>query len=299
MMAVVGGLGAAIIWSLGTAYSSRAARALGPQLTLAWVMLIGLVALAAVLPFSGGVRLSASTVVWLALGGIGNVGGLLILYHSFRIGQMGVVMPIAGTEGGIAALISILAGQRVGALAAVALAATVIGVVMTAIVRRPVSGVPASATPPSRAAGKWPSPRGHEDRRAAIWACAAALSFGVSLFATGRAGTLLPPAWAVMPPRVVGVLVVTIPIALRGRLHCPPAALRLLAIAGVCEVGGFFAYALGARHGIAVAAVLATLTGAISAGVGRLLYGERLHATQLAGIAVISAGVATLSAITA
>ena len=63
------------------------------------------------------------------------------------------------------------------------------------------------------------------------------------------------------------------------------------------EVAGFFSYALGAKHGIAVAAVMATLTGAFGALIGRLLYGERLRAAQLVGVALIMAGVATVSAL--
>ena len=43
MAAVLGGLGAAIIWAAGSVGASHAARGLGPMLTLAWVMLIGLV----------------------------------------------------------------------------------------------------------------------------------------------------------------------------------------------------------------------------------------------------------------
>jgi drug/metabolite transporter (DMT)-like permease len=327
MAAVLGGLGAAVIWSVGTASASRAARALGPMLTLAWVMLIGLLALAVVLPWSGRANVSVTAVIWLVLGGAGNVGGLLILYHALRIGQMGVVMPIVSTEGGIAALIAILAGQPVTGIAGMALAATVLGGIMTAIARRPPAEDPATAAagtagaapPPAHiraeaagaaqavqsgakpAAAALPvhTPRGHRDRRAAAWAALGALSFGISLFGTGRAGSLLPTAWAVMPPRVIGVLAVTIPLALRRQLRWTPGTARLLLVAGLCEVTGFFVYAVGARHGIAVAAVLATLTGAIGVGFGRLLFGERLQPTQMAGVIVIFAGVATLSALNA
>jgi drug/metabolite transporter (DMT)-like permease len=122
---------------------------------------------------------------------------------------------------------------------------------------------------------------------------------GLSLFATGRAGSLVPPAWAVLPPRLIGVVAIAIPLALRGRLRFPPGSGRLLAIAGVCEVAGFLAFAAGARHGIAVAAVVATLTGAFGAGLGRLLFGERLQRTQVLGVITIFVGVGTLSALTA
>lgn len=297
MAAVLGGLGAALIWAVGSMFASRAARALGPQLTLAWVMLVGLIGLGLVLPFSHPPHLSGTSAVWLALGGAGNVAGLLLMYRALRLGQLGVVMPIVATEGGLAALISILAGQPVSVLAAAALVVTVIGVVMTSISPRPAERVPPAADVAGLPAAV-ATPRGHGDRPAAAWSTLAALSFGVSLFATGKAGAVLPTAWAVMPPRVVGVLAVTIPLGVRRRLRWAPGTGRLLVIAGICEVAGFFAYATGARHDIAVAAVLATLTGAFGAGLGRVFFGEHIRASQVAGVFVIFAGVATLTAIT-
>ncbi len=302
MTAVLGGLSAALLWSVGTTFASRAARTMGSMLTLAWVMLFGLVALALVLPFSGSAHISATSALWLFLGGAGNVAGLLLLYHSLRIGQMGVVMPIVSTEGGIAALIAILAGQTVGEGRGAALALTVVGVIMTAIARRPSDADPAVAAlaPCESAPGHRdpvPTPRGHGDRRAALWAALAALSFGISLFGTGRAGDVLPTAWAVMPPRVIGVVAVTLPLLLRGELRIPAGTAHLLMVAGLCEVAGFLSYATGASHSLPVAAVLATLTGAFGAGFGQLLFGERLQTTQVVGIVVIFIGVATISAI--
>jgi drug/metabolite transporter (DMT)-like permease len=279
MAAVLGGLGAAVIWAVGSIGAARAARGLGPMLTLAWVMLIGLVLTALLLPFSRTVSPSWSALAWLLLGGAGNVGGLLLMYRALRVGRMGVVMPIVTTEGGIAAAISILAGQTVGVVRGVALAATMLGVAMTGISRRPAQ-----------------DGSGQGDRGAAGWAALGALAFGAGLYGTGRAGAVLPAAWAVLPPRVVGVVAVTLPLAFAGRLRRPGACARWLALSGVCEVGGFLAYTAGARHGIAVAAVLATLTGAFGTALGRVLYGERLHASQLAGVALLLVSVAVLSA---
>lgn len=319
MTAVLGGLGAAVIWAAGSTFASRATRGLGPRLTLAWVMLVGLVALALILPWTGAPHLTPLVIVWLVLGGAGNVVGLLIMYHALRIGQLGVVMPIVTTEGGIAALIAILAGEPLRSSVALALVLTVLGVMMTAIVRRrpehsraPSPG--AAGPPPARSPGPAGSatagdrsehpravatPTGHGDRRAAAWACAGAASFGISLFATGRASHLLPAAWAVLPPRLVGVLAVTLPMGVRGRLRLPRGFWPSLVVAGICEVAGFFAYATGARHGIAVTAVLATLTGVMGAGSGRLFFGERLQSTQVLGIALTFAGVAALAGLTA
>jgi drug/metabolite transporter (DMT)-like permease len=317
MAAVLGGLGAALSWSIGAVFTSRASRTVGPKLTLAWVMLVGLVVLSLTLPFSGSAHISTRSALWLLLGGAGNVVGLLILYHALRIGQMGVVTPIVSTEGGIAAAIAILTGQPVGALRGVALGMTVLGVMLTGMGRRPDEPDPTAAGPDAAAGalipreeepsgwrravvsseGVIPPPRGHHDRRAAAWAVLGALAFGVSLWGTGRAGGVLPTAWAIMPPRVIGVVAVTLPLAARWHLGIPRSMVPLLVAAGVLEVAGFFSYALGAKHGIAVAAVLATLTGAFGALSGRLLYGERLRATQLVGVVLILAGVATLSAL--
>ncbi len=98
---------------------------------------------------------------------------------------------------------------------------------------------------------------------------------------------------------MIGVVAITVPLALRGGLRWPTASARPLLVAGLCEVGGFFAYATGAEHGIAIAAVLAALTGGISVGFGRVLFGERLASTQLVGVLIIFAGVATLAVFTA
>jgi drug/metabolite transporter (DMT)-like permease len=63
----------------------------------------------------------------------------------------------------------------------------------------------------------------------------------------------------------------------------------------VCEVIGFVSYALGARHGLAVSAVLASQFAALAAVAGYLLFRERLTRGQVAGVAAIVAGVSLLS----
>jgi drug/metabolite transporter (DMT)-like permease len=134
----------------------------------------------------------------------------------------------------------------------------------------------------------------HRPRAGVPWAVAAAAAFGLSLYATGRAGAMLPVAWALLPPRLVATLVVTLPLAATGRLLRPHSAAPLVAAAGLCEVAGFTFYTLGARHDIAVAAVLVSLFGAVAAVLGRVVLKERLSAIQVAGVATIVAGVAAL-----
>jgi drug/metabolite transporter (DMT)-like permease len=64
-------------------------------------------------------------------------------------------------------------------------------------------------------------------------------------------------------------------------------------------VVGFFSYTAGARHGIAIAAVLSSQFAALTALGGYLLFGERLGRIGLAGVALVICGVALLSGLQA
>jgi drug/metabolite transporter (DMT)-like permease len=65
----------------------------------------------------------------------------------------------------------------------------------------------------------------------------------------------------------------------------------------VGEVFGIISYTLGARHELAIAAVLASQVAALAAVGAYFLFGERLTRLQLAGLVIVVAGVATLSAV--
>jgi drug/metabolite transporter (DMT)-like permease len=88
---------------------------------------------------------------------------------------------------------------------------------------------------------------------------------------------------------------IAFPLAARRRLVLTRAVAPLVAAAAACEVGGFVLYTLGARDDIAVTAVLVSLFGAVAALLARVVFGERLSRTQLAGVTTIVAGVAFLS----
>ena len=89
------------------------------------------------------------------------------------------------------------------------------------------------------------------------------------------------------------------PLAARHTLRLTRHALPLVFGAGAGEVLGILSYELGARHGIAVAAVLASQFAALAALGAFLLMGERLTRLQLAGLVIIAAGVALLAVLQA
>ena len=280
MIAVLGGLGAAVCWAGAALSAARASRLLGARTVLAWVMLVGFVVVAPLTAAAGVPKgLGAGELGWIVAAGAGNVAGLLCSYEAMRIGRVSIVAPISSTEGAIAAVLAVTAGEALGGASAVLLAVIAVGVVL------------ASSARPEAATG--------QPARATLLACCAAALFGVGLFATARVGDALPLVWGVIPARLVGVLVITLPLLLQGRLRLTRAAAPFVVVSGLCEVAGFTSYALGARHGIAVAAVLASQFAAVAAVAAWFLFAERLRPLQIAGVVTIALGVAVLTAVQA
>ena len=280
MIALLGGLGAALAWGAGTFCSARSSRIIGAWSVVAWVMLFGLLANLVVIaagPSPG--SLSGADIVWMLLSGFGNVAGLILEYTALRRGKVGVVTPVASTEGAIAALLAVVAGEALGLPTAVLLAVVTLGIVLAGVARD-------ESTP-------------DEHKRGAFWLAAlAALLFGIGIFSTGHLSGSLPVGWAVLPPRLVGVALVTIPLALSRRLKLSRSALPLVAFTGITEVLGFVCFAVGARHSVAVAAVLGSQFAAVASVAAYVLLRERLTRLQLAGVVLILAGVAALTWVT-
>jgi drug/metabolite transporter (DMT)-like permease len=283
MLAILGGLGAAVAWAVSTLCSSRSSRMIEPASVVAWVMLIGLLIAGPVAAIEGvPANLGGGSGAWLALSGAGNVGGLVLTYRAMRIGQVALVAPLVSTEGAIAALIAIVAGESLAPAVGGTLAMIAAGICLSA--------VPAQDQPEVHRA---------RHPEAVVLAVAAALTFGASLYATARAGALLPAAWVVLSARLIGSVALALPLAWAGRLHLTRRAVPLVVVSGLCEVLGFFSYTLGSRHGIAVAAVLSSQFASLAAIAAYALFGERLSRVQLAGVCTVIAGVALLSALQA
>jgi drug/metabolite transporter (DMT)-like permease len=279
VIALLGGLGAAAFWAAATLSSARATRMIGSPSVLAWVMIVGF-AVVAPLTVLDGIPdgLGAAEGGWVVVAGAGNVLGLLLTYGALRIGKVSLVSPITSTEGAIAALLAIAFGEAIGVGSGVMLIVIAAGVALASIGPGGGSG---------------------DQLRATLLAAGGALCFGAGLFSTGRLSEALPLAWAIIPARVLGVAAVALPLAATRRLRLTRAALPLVVTAGLCEVGGFASYAIGARHGIAISAVLASQFAAIAVIAAYVLFHERITRLQLAGVATIAFGVAALTALQA
>jgi drug/metabolite transporter (DMT)-like permease len=282
MIAIVGGLGAAVLWGASTLATSRSTKIVTPTTVLAWVMTTGTVIVA---PFAlaSGVpeALGGEELAWLVTSGLANLYGLLLSYSSLRVGKVGLVAPITSAQGAGAALIAVIAGEHIAGGSGAMLGLIAVGVMFAS-----VSDAAAEA-------------EDRKDGRAAIFATSAALLFGLGLYASGRLAGDLPIVWIVFVPRLVGALAFALPMALIGRVHMTPRALPFVAVSSVCEVAGLALFLLAAREGIAVAAVLGSQFAALAAVGAYFLFGERLRRIQIAGVVAILVGVSVLTGLQA
>ena len=280
---ILGGLGAAICWSVSILCSSQSARRIGALSSLAWVMLVGCVFTLPAIALAGPVSLGAREVSLLGVSGITNVVGILFVLTALRSGKVSVVAPITSTEGAIAAVIAVIAGEQLAPGAGLVLGAIVVGVVLAASERHPEAIENARFGPIATA----------------LLALAAASCFGINLYVSGLIGQELPLAWSALPARLTGVLLIAVPLVLLRRLRLTRAAAPFVLVTGLTEVLGIASFAFGAREGIAIASVISSQFAAIAAVAAVILLRERLARVQVVGVATISVGVAVLAAIRA
>jgi len=287
MLPIVAGILTALAFAVSTLSSARASRLAGAAPTVAGVMLVGAVL---VLPFVVAVTplpaVPPGTLVLATLAGAANVGGLLLAYAAYRVGAVGIVSTIASTEGAIAAVISVLAGQTLAPGSGPALAVVAFGVMLAASGggRELEEGVVVGRARSLRAAGL---------------AAGAACLFGLGLFTTGHVSETLPAAWIIFPGRLVGIVAVGIPLVVLGRVRVPRAALPFILLTGFVEVIGFAAFTAGAREDIALTSVLASMFAPLAAVAAFVLFRERLARRQIAGIAFVVVGIAILGVLAA
>jgi len=290
VIAIVGGLVTSLLWASTLLGSARAARLIGAWSTLAWVMLIGLaVTIPLILVTGSRVELTPTYAQQLAIAGTANTAGLLLGYVALRRGKVAVVGPIVSTEGAIGAVLAIAAGDALTATAAALLALIAAGVVLASF-EHPSDRITADGdTRPN------PDESGRSAALTAMFAVAAALLFGVNLFVTSRIANSLPLAWAILPARLAGVLLVGLPLIAVGRLRLSREAAPFVVLVGLAEVVGNGTFALGARDSAPVASVIASQFAGIAAIAAFVLFGERLGRIQVVGVVVIAVGVALLT----
>jgi drug/metabolite transporter (DMT)-like permease len=278
--AVLGGLVAALCWGLATLSSSRSGPVIGGTSTLGWVSIIGLLVSLPALAFDRpAAPVPAEAILWLAVAGFGYILGLLLLYLAIARGPVGIAAPIASTEGAVAAVIAVWAGERASLALLMALGIVIAGLLLTTLARGGAE-------------------QGRIDAPFLALSAGAALLLGVGLFAAGQVGPAAPLSWLLATGRLVGIALVAVPLLVTRRLRYERSIVGWVLAAGLLEVAGYVGFGLGAREGVAVTAVLASQF-AVVATLGAAILGEHLARRRWIGIMVVAVGVALVAALQA
>ena len=278
VISIVCGLGTAVMFAASSLLSSRAVKIISPWSVVAWMMLVGLIVTVPFVLWSGVPNdLTGENVGWLLATGIGNVIGIVLVAMAFRIGKVGIIAPVVATEGALAAVIAALLGEPIAPIVGLLLLVIVCGVVLAAI-------------------SPDPAPLVHEHPiLAVVLSTCAALVFGISLYAAGHLSGELPISWVLLPARLVGVVAITVPLALSRRLQLTRATVPMVVGMGLAEVVGFTLFSIGAQVEVAITSVLASQFAPIAAILAFVLFKERLGRLQITGVAIVVVAVAALS----
>ena len=282
MTGVVGGVVAALLWGASGVAAARSGRTIGAESALAWVYVVGL---AAVLPlalvFGGTPELGGRTALWAAVGVAGAVSSLYLMYAALSRGPVGIVMTLSATQGGLAAIVAVAAGEHLRVAAAIALVVMTGGMYLA--MRRPREAGAASDAHSPLAIGL---------------ALASAATAAFALFGSPRAAHGLGTLWMLVLLRAGGVLALTVPLALAKRLRPPRDVIPFVVFSGLADAAAFGSYIYAAKtSGVVVPAVLSSQYAAVSAILAALAFGERLTRVQLAGVVAVLAAVAVVTAV--
>ena len=231
MTAIIGGLGAAVLWAAATLCSSRSSRMLGSRLVLGWVMIVGVVVglpIAIVSP--GPATLEPSTVALLGLAGICYVVGLQLTYAALRIGKVSIVAPRSSRPRARSPRSSPSpwatgSGSSPGSCSRSSSAGVVLSTLepgRTDVAAGDFDLVADTIDGPTSPDPRTPTATGErpiDTRRAGLLAIAAALVFGLGLVAAGKSAALVPVAWVALTARLVGIVAVVIPLV-RSSVAC-------------------------------------------------------------------------------
>ena len=276
MLSAALALAASLSWGVADFAGGLKARALPALTVMAASQPFGLAALAVAAAVRGRGP-DGAEVAWACLSAALGTVGLAAFYRGLAAGAMSVVAPIAAVAAGIPVAWGVVSGDRISVLQGVGFVAAVGGSVVASLERG--------------------------ERRTQVaagvgWAVLAMLAFG-AYYVPMHAAAQHDWLWPALVFRCTSIPLVWAAAGLRGSL---PRGLRphlpgLVAI-GLLDTGGnaLFAAASSTQGLLSVAAVLASLYPVVTVLLARFLLGERVQASQDAGVLVALAGVALVTA---
>ena len=184
---------AALIWGATALTSAPASRLAGPWRAMFWMSLAATAATALVALSTGLPAGSASDWTLVAVAGLAYTASTACWLSTVRGGDISLVTPIIACDGAIAALLAVVAGESLSALAAAALAAMVLAVLL--IARE-------EAAPPVASEVRFRVTVERSTRKTVFLAFLTALFFAIVFFTSGKIHSI-SPLWVVAAARTI------------------------------------------------------------------------------------------------
>jgi drug/metabolite transporter (DMT)-like permease len=212
------------------------------------------------------------------LAGIGGGVGLAAFYRALSLGTMSVVSPLVACGAVVPFAIALATGERPAIVAVGGAAAALAGAVLASAEER--------------------RSESRERGRAILLAVVAAVALGLFIYFLGL-GSREGDALSALVGARIGSLafLVAAAAATRAQVRVPRGALLPGAAVGIADDSANVLFAYASGHGLlALVAVLGSLYPVVTVLLAHVVLGERLTATQKAGVAVALAGVCAIAA---
>ena len=276
-MTVVLGLLAAVFYGVGDFAGGFASRRFNSVTILLYSYPVGVVLMAAMVPFFGGTA-TTHVVVFGILGGAAGLLGVAVMYQLMVTSPMNVISPITAV---LAAIVPIIVGVTIGERPALAAwVGIALGLLAVVLVSRTTQD----------------HPHGVIALRVLMLAALAGLGFGLYFVFLARAGQD-SGLWPLLVSRMASALLI-IPLA-AGRRAFARVTGRTLAIAfaaGACDALANMFFLLASREGLlSLASVLTSLYPAVTVLLAVMLLREHVSLVQLCGLVLAAASVVLIT----
>ncbi len=296
---------AASCWGLGDFVAGLQARARSAAAVVALSQLVGLAILVGVVAIATPPAPTAEDAVAAAIAGLAVAAAMVALYHGLATGPMSVVAPLSATGAGLAAIVSLVDGDRPAAAQLAGMAVALIGVIVVTsraehgggVTRPAIGGGDRQSAQPGAGGGR-PGARPAIGGGVAL-GVVAAISFGVYYVAMERAaaGGVLQALTIARAAGVCGLALLLLGASKGRRSRRSPGGLWPLVAIGLLDMAANAGYALASTLGsLGVVAVLASLYPAVTVLLAAALLREEMPALRVAGAIGVFAGVALMVA---
>ena len=281
------GAGAAVSWGVGDFTARFIGRAVGVPQGLFAVMLVGSLAVGLYIVASGEPLVWELSGLWLlVLNGVATVVATFMLFEALTRGPVSLGSPIVSSYPAFAVPMTVVFGARPEPIHWVAMAATIGGVWLVALA---VSRVDAGDRPEYSPAVL---------RRAVPMALGAAIIFAIAILAADEAVDRYGLPLTLLSGRAIGAIVLGLGLLVMRRSPRIPVRVwpLVLLLATVDTLGYVFIYAGLALENGEFAIVTSSAYSVVTILLARIFLREQVVPLQWLGVAIVIAGMGTLSA---